>query len=56
LFFGGWLASRLFEEYNPNQNRAELWPIFDQVKMRQPIGRTDSILTGKKQEVGGIFV
>jgi hypothetical protein len=30
---------------NPNQNRAALWRICQQIKVRQPIGRKDSIQT-----------
>jgi hypothetical protein len=37
------------------QNTAALDGFFHQIKVRQPIGRQDSIQSSKKQGVGGIF-
>jgi hypothetical protein len=49
LDFGLRLVRRIFEETltsrNPNQNSATLWWIFLKMKVRQPIGRKDSIQT-----------
>ncbi len=61
LFFGGWLVSRIFEEFQlpAIQTKIEqhFGRFFHQIKVRQPEEKV-SLLTvcRKKQEVGGKFV
>ncbi len=46
LFFGLWLVSRLFEEFqNPEIQNKIVQHFFHQIKVRQAVGRKDSIQT-----------
>jgi len=60
LFSGGWLVSRIFEEFRHPAIQTKIVQhfggFFRQIKVRQPIGRKNSIRVPKKQEAGGIFV
>jgi hypothetical protein len=60
LLSGGWLVSRIFEEFQHLAIQTKIVQhfggFFRQIKVRQPIERKNSIRVPKKQEAGGIFV
>jgi hypothetical protein len=56
LFFGGWLVSIIFEEFQHPAFQTKLIQhfgrFFHQIKVRQPIGRKDSIQTVCRRSKG----